>query len=122
MSLLQLLVRLPTLSAPLALGLVCLPSPNLRELAPTSNLRQHAPHQTLEGKTKACEKCIKALNILNSRVITGKSNAFILFPGTSDSDVGLLRKTSLAMMYNGPFSVVQSIVDAFNTDLGSLSC
>ena len=57
---------------------------------------------------------IKASHIFHCRVIVGKSNSFILFPGTSDSDIGLLRKTSLAMMYNGPFSVVQSIVDAFN--------
>ena len=48
------------------------------------------------------------------RSISGKSNAFILFPGSADSSVGLLRKTSLAMDYSGPYQVVQDIVTAFN--------
>ena len=48
------------------------------------------------------------------RTISGKSNAFILFPGSADSSVGLLRKTSLAMEYSGPYQVVQDIVTAFN--------
>jgi len=56
------------------------------------------------------------------RSISGKSNAFILFPGSADSSVGLLRKTSLAMEYSGPYQVVQEIVNAFNTELGNLQC
>ena len=48
------------------------------------------------------------------RSITGKSNSFIVYPGSSSSSVGLLRKTSIAMEYDGPFQVVQGIVEAFN--------
>ena len=80
---------------------------------------------------------------LTCRTITGKTNSFILFPGSAESSVGLLRKTSLAMAYSGPYQVVQGIVDAFNvstniftnkvscrlhciyshqTELGSLQC
>merc|ERR1719348_363509 len=58
----------------------------------------------------------------SGRTISGKSNAFILFPGSADSSVGLLRKTSLAMEYSGPYQVVQDIVTAFNTELGNLQC
>jgi len=58
----------------------------------------------------------------SGRTITGKTNSFILFPGSAESSVGLLRKTSLAMAYSGPYQVVQGIVDAFNTELGSLQC
>lgn len=58
----------------------------------------------------------------SGRTITGRTNSFILFPGSAESSVGLLRKTSLAMAYSGPYQVVQGIVDAFNTELGSLQC
>jgi len=58
----------------------------------------------------------------SGRTISGKSNAFILFPGSSTSSVGLLRKTSLALQYSGPYQVVQGIVDSFNTELGTLQC
>ena len=54
---------------------------------------------------------------LTCRTITGKTNSFILFPGSAESSVGLLRKTSLAMAYSGPYQVVQGIVDAFNVSI-----
>ena len=54
---------------------------------------------------------------LTYRTITGKTNSFILFPGSAESSVGLLRKTSLAMAYSGPYQVVQGIVDAFNVSI-----
>ena len=55
------------------------------------------------------------------RTITGKTNSFILFPGSAESSVGLLRKTSLAMAYSGPYQVVQGIVDAFNVSINIFS-
>merc|ERR1712227_466608 len=58
----------------------------------------------------------------SGRSISGRSNSFILFPGSSTSSVGLLRKTSLALQYSGPYQVVQDIVDSFNTELGILQC
>ena len=57
---------------------------------------------------------------LTCRTITGKTNSFILFPGSAESSVGLLRKTSLAMAYSGPYQVVQGIVDAFNVSINIL--
>ena len=45
--------------------------------------------------------------------MTGTSNSFIVFPGSS-ADTGLLRQTSIALMYSGPYSVIQGVVDAFN--------
>jgi len=55
------------------------------------------------------------------RSITGSSNSFTLFPGSSD-DTGLLRQTTLALLYNGPYTAIESVVDAFNSELGSLEC
>ena len=48
--------------------------------------------------------------------MTGTSNTFIVFPGSS-ADTGLLRQTSIALMYSGPYTVIQGVVDAFNVSL-----
>lgn len=45
------------------------------------------------------------------------SNSFIVYPGSSTSSVGLLRKTSLALQYDGPYQVVQGIVSAFDVSV-----
>ena len=50
---------------------------------------------------------------LSFRTVTGTSNSFIVFPGSSSS-VGLLRKTSIGLKYDGPFTVIKAVVDAFN--------
>ena len=47
------------------------------------------------------------------RIVTGTSNSFIVFPGSS-ADTGLLRQTSIALMYSRPYTVIQGVVDAFN--------
>jgi len=57
----------------------------------------------------------------SGRTVAGTSNSFIVFPGSS-ADTGLLRQTSIALMYSGPYSVIQGVVDAFNEELGSLEC
>merc|ERR1711963_1253944 len=48
----------------------------------------------------------------SGRTVAGTSNSFIVFPGSS-ADTGLLRQTSIALMYSGPYSVIQGVVDAF---------
>jgi len=55
------------------------------------------------------------------RSVKGTSNPFIMFPGSS-ADTGLLRQTSLALMYSGPYTVIEGVVTAFNEELGSLEC
>merc|ERR1712037_362640 len=57
----------------------------------------------------------------SGRSVTGTSNTFIVFPGSS-ADTGLLRQTSIALMYSGPYTVIQGVVDAFNEELGNLEC
>merc|ERR1712032_28948 len=57
----------------------------------------------------------------SGRSVMGTSNTFIVFPGSS-ADTGLLRQTSIALMYSGPYTVIQGVVDAFNEELGSLEC
>merc|ERR1712203_476214 len=57
----------------------------------------------------------------SGRSVVGTSNTFIVFPGSS-ADTGLLRQTSIALMYSGPYTVIQGVVDAFNEELGSLEC
>merc|ERR1712106_693471 len=57
----------------------------------------------------------------SGRTVTGTSNSFIVFPGSSSS-VGLLRKTSIGLKYDGPYEVIRPVVDAFNTELGTLEC
>jgi len=57
----------------------------------------------------------------SGRTVTGTSNSFIVFPGASSS-VGLLRKTSIGLKYDGPYEVIKPVVDAFNTELGTLEC
>ena len=51
-----------------------------------------------------------------SRSVVGTSNTFIVFPGSS-ADTGLLRQTSIALMYSGPYTVIQGVVDAFNVSV-----
>ena len=51
-----------------------------------------------------------------SRSVVGTSNTFIVFPGSS-ADTGLLRQTSIALMYSGPYTVIQGVVDAFNVSI-----
>lgn len=55
------------------------------------------------------------------RTVSGSSSTFIIFPGSSAS-TGLLRQTSIALMYAGPYTVIEDVVDAFNAELGSLDC
>merc|ERR1711963_510423 len=57
----------------------------------------------------------------SGRTVAGTSNSFIVLPGSS-ADTGLLRQTSIALMYSGPYSVIQGVVDAFNEELGNLEC
>jgi len=57
----------------------------------------------------------------SGRTVTGTSNSFIVFPGAASS-VGLLRRTSIGLKYAGPYEVIKPVVDAFNTELGTLEC
>merc|ERR1719225_1179993 len=57
----------------------------------------------------------------SGRTVTGTSNPFIVFPGAASS-VGLLRRTSIGLKYPGPYEVIKPVVDAFNTELGTLEC
>lgn len=65
--------------------------------------------------------CESTSDTEDARTLTGTSDTFTLFPGTASS-LGLLRKTSLAMTFTGPASVVQPVIDSFNSELGSLEC
>ena len=82
------------------------------ETPQTSSSLSPASLRSLEGKILLKRR--HRNDFKPDRTITGKSNSFIVFPGSSSSSVGLLRKTSIALQYDGPFQVVQGIVDAFN--------
>jgi len=55
------------------------------------------------------------------RSVTGETNTFTIFPGAA-IHTGFLHSTTLAMQYTGDVESIETVVNAFQGELGNLEC